>query len=73
MLGGLALAYLAAVFTPQALGADLRLIRLWAPDVGWLLVAVAGAGLTVSGTRLICGWADLRRARTPPHPAPAER
>ncbi|TDC27048.1 class A beta-lactamase-related serine hydrolase [Streptomyces sp. 8K308] len=62
-LGGLALAHLAVAGTPQALGVGLGTIRLWAPDVGWLLVTVAAAGLAVAATRLVCGCVTLRRCR----------
>ncbi|MDT0346911.1 serine hydrolase domain-containing protein [Streptomyces litchfieldiae] len=63
VLGGLALAHLAVVLLPRTAGADLRLVRLWAPDVGWLLVATAVAGPAVAAARLICGCRHLQRAR----------
>ncbi|MFI5723234.1 serine hydrolase domain-containing protein [Streptomyces cyaneofuscatus] len=58
MLLGLGVAYGAWIAVPDAFGADGRLIRLYAPDLGWLLAAIALAGLALAAVRLGCG---LRR------------
>jgi CubicO group peptidase (beta-lactamase class C family) len=66
MLGGLGLAYLAGILVPGTLGVRLSLIRLWVPDVGWLLTAIAVAGLTLAATCLATGYLRLRRTSALP-------
>jgi CubicO group peptidase (beta-lactamase class C family) len=68
-LTGLALAYLAGVLAPDAFRASLGLIRLWAPDVGWLLVAISATGLALAAVRLANGLVRLRRVRVRDEPA----
>ncbi|WP_165777620.1 serine hydrolase domain-containing protein [Amycolatopsis antarctica] len=65
-LTGLAAAHGAAVALPAAFGVDLSLMRLWAPDIGWLLTAIAVAGLALSAVRLTTGCLRLRQAGGPP-------
>lgn len=60
-LGALALAYLAGILVPHTAGASLSLVRLWAPDVGWLLTAIAIAGVLLAVTRLAAAYRRLRR------------
>ncbi|MEW2390012.1 serine hydrolase domain-containing protein [Streptomyces venezuelae] len=52
---GLALAYGAWFAAPDALGGSQRLIRLYAPDLGWLLAAITAGGLALAAVRLGCG------------------
>lgn len=67
-LGGLALAYLAGIQLPKMVGATLRLIPLWAPDVGWLLIAISVGSIALAITRLTIGFIRLGRfsLHTPP-------
>jgi CubicO group peptidase (beta-lactamase class C family) len=63
-LGGLTLAFLAGILVPTTLGVNLSLIRLWSPDIGWLLTAIAVAGLVLAATSLAAGCLRLRPIRT---------
>lgn len=62
-LGGIGLAWLAKGLVPLATGADQDLIRLWAPDIGWLLLAIIIAGYTLAAVRLAEGCLRLRPSR----------
>lgn len=57
----LILAWLAGLAVPSAVGADLRLIPLWAPDVGWLLIAIVTAALALAGVRILDALVRLWR------------
>ena len=67
--GGLAMAYVAGVLVPDLFGVPLSTVRLWAPDVGWLLTAITTSGLVLATTHLTTGFLRLRRAGTPSRPA----
>ncbi|WP_129666808.1 serine hydrolase domain-containing protein [Phytoactinopolyspora endophytica] len=60
-VAGLALAYVAGVALPDSVGAGLPLIRLWAPDVGWLLSAVVVGSLLLATARLTTGVVRFNR------------
>ena len=61
--GGLAVALLAAIILPGAFDANLRIARLYEPDVGALLTAVTAAGLLLAALSPAGAWLGLRRAR----------
>ncbi|NGN65626.1 beta-lactamase family protein [Streptomyces sp. A7024] len=63
VLAGLGLAYGAWFAVPESLGGSRQLIRLFTPDIGWLLAAVAIGGLALAATRLGCGLRRLGRSR----------
>ncbi|NED99188.1 beta-lactamase family protein [Phytoactinopolyspora halotolerans] len=70
-MGGLALAYLVGVALPDSFGASLRLIRLWAPDVGWLATGVVVGALALVVTHLTIGmlryrWMSTDRTESAP-------
>ncbi|WP_419992508.1 serine hydrolase domain-containing protein [Streptomyces boninensis] len=62
---GLGLAYAAWFAVPESLGGSRRLIRLFTPDLGWLLTGIAIGGLALAATRLGCGLRRLGRAGRP--------
>lgn len=62
---GLLLAYVVGLALPDMLGARLSLIRLWAPDVGWLATVVVAGALLVVATRLATTAVRLRRPTEP--------
>ncbi|MEO3849375.1 serine hydrolase domain-containing protein [Streptomyces sp. B8F3] len=61
-LAALTTAALAGIAAPRAFGVDLRLIRLYAPDLGWLLTLTALTACTLAAVRLTAGCLSLRRA-----------
>ncbi|WP_024874961.1 serine hydrolase domain-containing protein [Saccharomonospora piscinae] len=63
-LGGLALAGVAWFAVPSLFGVSLARIRLWAPDIVWLLTALAVTGLVLAVARLVSGIARLTTRRT---------
>ncbi|MFD3415817.1 serine hydrolase domain-containing protein [Streptomyces cyaneofuscatus] len=71
---GLGVAYGAWIAVPDAFGADPRLIRLYAPDLGWLLAAIATGGFALAAVRLGCGLRlSTRRYVDGPAPTREER
>lgn len=60
-LAALTAAALAGIAAPRSFGVDLRLIRLFAPDLGWLLTLTAPAACALAALRLAAGALALRR------------
>ncbi|RLL66677.1 class A beta-lactamase-related serine hydrolase [Streptomyces sp. Z26] len=71
VLLGAGLAHGAWFAVPDLLGAGPDLVRLYAPDLGWLLVAVAVGGSALAVVRLVQGLTLLRRARDGAPSSPA--
>lgn len=62
VLIGTALAYIAGAVLPSLTGTRLSLIPLWAPDVGWLTIAIIIASAVLAATWLASGIIRLRRS-----------
>jgi CubicO group peptidase (beta-lactamase class C family) len=60
-VGGVTLAYLVTVVLPASAGTSFRLVRLYTPDVSWLLIAVAVGALALAAARLSAGVIRLRQ------------
>jgi hypothetical protein len=59
-VGSVMLACAAGMTLPSMADADLRLTRIYAPDVGWLLTAIVVLSLALASVRMIGGLAQFR-------------
>jgi CubicO group peptidase (beta-lactamase class C family) len=62
-LPALALAYAAGVTIPASAGTELRVIRLFAPDIGFLLTAITVTAIVLATARIGWAWATLPSGR----------
>jgi len=62
ILPALALAYAAGVAIPNSAGTELRVMRLFAPDIGLLLTVIMVTAIVLAAARIGWAWASIRRS-----------